>query len=234
MATTFDQHHLQPVFSQQQVDPSHQRYQAEIQEPNTNGNGYTLPAMSPSTQTSSSSQPSNTQAEPNMAVEATGVAAQNASPAKGGRAGRTKARGGRAPAKGKAKVTKAAANAKQGAGRGRRQKVYDFLKAQAAHERMAELKSHFTQLARAMKPALNELADRTLAKLTNDHPFHEKVPEAQDVHQFLDQRLADTLTTADIELKMQVDTATKMYEVNTKLAREECTVSHTLQENSPL
>lgn len=163
-----------------------------------------------------------------MAEEVTGGAAQTASPAKGGRGGRNKTRGGRAPAKSKAKVakvTKAAATAKQGTGRGRRQKVYDFIKAQAVHERMTELKSHFTQLARAMKPALNELADRTLAKLTNDPKSHERVPEAESVHGFLDQRLKDTLEAADIELKIRTDNATKMFELNTRLTRDECTVS---------
>lgn len=236
MATALDQHYLPPVLSQQQVDASHQRYQAESQNPNTNGDVYALPAMSSSTQTPSNSQTSNTPVEPSMADEGTRVAAQIASPAKGGRGGRSRLRGGRAPAKGKAKVAKvakAAANTKQGTGRGRRQKVYDFLKAQAAHERMTELKSHFTQLARAMKPALSELADRTLAKLNKDPTIHEKVPEAQDVHQFLDQRLADTLKSADIELEMQVDNATKMYEINTRLAREECTVSYATPKHLP-
>jgi hypothetical protein len=164
-----------------------------------------------------------------MADELAGGTAQSVSPAKGGRGGRIKGRGGRPATKSKAKtakVSKAAANPKQGAGRGRRQKVYEFLKAQAAHERMAELKSQFTQLARAMKPALNELADRTLSKLNNDPAAHDKVPESQDVHQFLDQRLKDTMATADIAHKMQVDTATKMYKLNSRLARDECTVSH--------
>lgn len=232
MATAFDQHYLPPVLSQQQVDASHQRYQAESQKPNTNGDFYSLPAMSSSTQTPSNSQTSNTPVEPSMADDVARVSAANVSPARGGRGGRNRLRGGRAPAKSKAKVAKViktAPNAKQGTGRGRRQKVYDYLKAQAAHERMAELKSHFTQLARAMKPALTELADRTLAKLTKNPTAHEKVPEAQDVHQFLDQRLADTLASADIELKMQVDNATTMYELNTRLAREECTVSHAVQ-----
>lgn len=171
-----------------------------------------------------------------MAEEVTGGAAQTASPAKGGRGGRNKTRGGRAPAKSKAKVakvTKAASTAKQGAGRGRRQKVYDFIKAQAVHERMTELKSHFTQLARAMKPALNELADRTLAKLTNDPKSHERVPEAESVHGFLDQRLKDTLEAADIELKIRTDNAIKMFELNTRLTREECTVSATHHAMTP-
>jgi len=166
-----------------------------------------------------------------MAEELTGVAATQASPAKGGRGGKAKARGGRAPAKSKAKtakVTKANANAKPGAGRGRRQKVYDYIKAQAAHERMSELKSHFTQLTRAMKPALSELADRTLTKLSNNPKAHEEIPEAQEIHSFLDQRVDGTIETASLEHRMQVDNATKLRDVNTEIAREQCTVSRTM------
>jgi hypothetical protein len=159
-----------------------------------------------------------------MAEEVAGAPVQ-ASPAKAARGGKSKARGSRAPPKGKAKVAKAATNAKQGAGKGRRQKVYEYIKAQAVHERLSELKTHFTQLTRAMKPALNELADRTIAKLTNEPNAHEEVPEAKEVHGFLDQRLQDTIASADMEHELQVSHATKMYELNTSLAREECTVS---------
>ncbi|KAB5570373.1 hypothetical protein GE09DRAFT_1217814 [Coniochaeta sp. 2T2.1] len=182
--------------------------------------------MSPSTSTPSNSQPSSALVEPNMADEATGAAAQNASPAKAGRGGRSKGRGGRPPAKSRVKapkVAKAAANAKQGAGRGRRQKVYDFVKAQAAYERESELKSNYNQLARAMKLGLNELVDRAIARLTNDPHAHLMVPEAGNVNEFLDRRFEDTIKTADIELEMQLSNATKLRDANIELARKECT-----------
>jgi len=160
-----------------------------------------------------------------MDEDPSGIPAQQASPAKGGRGGKAKARGGRAAPRGKAKVSKGASNARQANARGRRQKVYEFIKAQAAHERMAELKAQFTQLARAMKPALNELADRTIAKLTSNPKAHEEVPEAREVHQFLDRRLEDTIKTTDNEHHMQVSNAEKLFKLNTQLARDECTVS---------
>lgn len=91
---------------------------------------------------------------------------------------------------------------------------------------MSELKSNFTQLTRLMKPALNELADRTLAKLNNNPKAHEEVPEAHTVHKFLDQRLDETIKSLGLRMGTQVAHATKMHDINTNLAREECTVSY--------
>lgn len=84
------------------------------------------------------------------------VAVHHPSPAKRGR-GRGRGGAGRGGAS-------ARARGKPAVRRGRA-KFYDNSRAQAAHERQRDLKNNYASLAAAMKPALEELADRNLDRL---------------------------------------------------------------------
>jgi hypothetical protein len=137
-------------------------------------------------------------------VDGADASAQQTSPAKGKGKGKGRAK---APAKAKAKITKPA-------GRGRRHKAYDSITAQAAHERLIELKAAWNSLTKLVKPALQELADRSLKQLNGDPKAHENVPEAEVCTKFLDQRLADTIEAADRRLEADTNLNTVMLEVN--------------------
>lgn len=229
MATAIDQQHLKPVSNQQQFT-AYQQWHPPNSNNNDSSNGYTPPAatttMPPSSRTPTNSQTSQTLPEATMAEEVPEVPAQKPIPAaRGGRGGRGRARGGRAAPRGKARVTKASATAKAVTGRGRRQKVYDNPKAQAAHERMAELKASFNHLTRVMKPALNELADRNLAKLAANPHIHEEVPEVKEMHKFLDRRLRETIQGENARRRLATAHVEKLYAVNMALIREQSKVS---------
>ena len=85
---------------------------------------------------------------------------------RGGTRGR--GRGGRARGKGRVaragpKITVAKSSTaipKPGTGRGRRQRAYQYTRAQAAYERNMELRSAYSQLARLAKPVLDEIGSR--------------------------------------------------------------------------
>lgn len=170
-------------------------------------NGNQLPLPSPAVNGITSFEPP-TQSQ--GAVDVAETPAQQASPAKGKAKGRGRGRG---PAKSKAKITKPT-------GRGRRQKVFESIKVQAVHERLGEIKSAWTSLARLVKPALEELADRSLKKLSEEPTAHEDVPEAAACHNFLDQRLTDTLNQAGRQFEADVKMESNTLRVNRKVTRE--------------
>jgi hypothetical protein len=102
------------------------------------------------------------------------------------------------------------------------------VKAQAAHERMAELKTNFNTLARAMKPALSELADRTIKKLTDEPDLAEKAPEAAEIRRFLDSRLGETIRSIDQERDLKVANAKEMFRKNIEVTKVAALVSTTM------
>lgn len=106
---------------------------------------------------------------------------------------------GRGRAAGKPKVT---TKVTKPMGRGRHRKAYESVKAQAAYERHVELKAAWNSLVKLVKPALAELADRSLKKLRSGANAHLGIPEAETCHRFLDQRLADTIDAAGRRLDM--------------------------------
>jgi hypothetical protein len=101
------------------------------------------------------------------------------------------------------------------------------VKAQAAHERIAELKVNFNTLARAMKPALSELADRTIKKLTDEPELAEMAPEAAEIHIFLDSRLGETIRFIDQERDLKVANAKEMFRKNIEVTKAAAVVSKT-------
>lgn len=124
----------------------------------------------------------------------TDTATQQPSPTKRGR-GRGRGGAGRGAAS-------ARARGKPTTGRRGRAKVYETSRAQAAHERQRDLKNSYAALSAAMKPALEELADRNLDLLKSNFDAHKEVDQYKEITNFLDQRLDDTLTVLEEMNKM--------------------------------
>ncbi|KAK4650421.1 hypothetical protein QC762_707260 [Podospora pseudocomata] len=138
-------------------------------------------------------------------------AAPTSTRARGGR-GRGGSRGGRGRG-GKSSQPKAPA------GRGRRQKLYEDSKVQAAHERAQELKQAWGVLSKLIKPAAQEIADRSINQLLEDPGVVERVPEFDVAQKFLKQRYEDTLSQNDRILEMSRQMAQRVYEGEVEAAR---------------
>ncbi|KAK3340966.1 hypothetical protein B0H65DRAFT_579103 [Neurospora tetraspora] len=129
--------------------------------------------------------------------------------ARGGTRGR--GRGGRARGKGRVakagpKITAAKASttiSKPGTGRGRRQRAYQYTRAQAAYERNMELRSAYNQLARLAKPVLDEIGAREKKALMENPKMVDEAPEYQEVMGFLDQRRDDTIAASARRLEFE-------------------------------
>ncbi|KAM7202128.1 hypothetical protein V8F20_004582 [Naviculisporaceae sp. PSN 640] len=74
---------------------------------------------------------------------------------------------------------------------GRRKKLFETSKAQAAYERLQDLKQAHSSVQKALKAPLTELADRTIAELLEDPRAIERTPQYAETREFLDSRLAD-------------------------------------------
>ncbi len=145
---------------------------------------------------------------------------------------RGKGRGGRI-ARGKGKIAKPAAP-KPVAGRGRRHKMYDSPKAQAAYERMIELKANYSSIAKAVKPAVQEIADRSINQLLQDPSIIQKVPEYQEIQSFLHQRLTDAKKTTDRQLEFGQAMAERVYEGQKEIVHREFQVRPTISQSQSL
>jgi len=153
------------------------------------------------------------------------VAAQQPAPARATvtSSGRGRGRGRWARTK-TAKVTKPAQQ-KPTAGRGRRHKVYESSKLQAAHERTQELKQAFAAVVKLVKPAVQEIADRSINELIEDPAVYKQVPEYAATKSFLQQRLDDTLRQADEGLRYGLAMAEHVREAQEQKVHQEYTVS---------
>lgn len=132
------------------------------------------------------------------------AAVQQPSPTKRGR-GRGRGGAGRGAAS-------ARARGKPATGRRGRAKVYETSRAQAAHERQRDLKNAYSTLAAAMKPALEELADRNLDRLKSDFNAHKEVDQYRDITSFLDRRRQDRLSEISTKLAYSIACQTHQHE----------------------
>ena len=81
-------------------------------------------------------------------------------------------------------------------GRRGRFKQYDDQNVQAAYERGREVKAQYLTMLGDLRPALEELASRNIAKLKDNPKWYRQVPEYQGVKSGLNTRLQDVLTLA--------------------------------------
>lgn len=138
--------------------------------------------------------------------------------------GRGRGRG-RWPRGGKGSRVTKAAPAKAAAGRGRRQKVYDEPKVQAAYERTQELKQAFLTLSKAVKPVLQELGDRSVNEMIQNPNFHKGLPEHQIIHNFLRKRHEETHRLNNLRLEQNLVMIDKVHESQVQKVWDEFNVS---------
>lgn len=144
------------------------------------------------------------------------VAVHHPSPAKRGR-GRGRGGAARGGASARARGGKPAIR------RGRA-KVYDNSRAQAAHERQRDLKNSYSTIATAMKPALEELADRNLDRLRSDFDAHKECDEYTQIKEFLDTRLEDRLADLEKEYQLSINASQHELTANTEAYKSGCQV----------
>lgn len=83
-----------------------------------------------------------------------------------------------------------------GNGRRGRFKRFSDPRVQAAYERNRDLKANFSLLAAAVKPFLEELADRSTKRLKEDEHAHEEAEEYDVIQKFLNDRLKQVVDQA--------------------------------------
>ncbi|KAK1691236.1 hypothetical protein BDP55DRAFT_258653 [Colletotrichum godetiae] len=120
--------------------------------------------------------------------------------------GRGRGRGRKAVAP-KKEPPKPAATA--GTGRRGRFKQFSDDKVQANYERQRELKAQYAALANAVKPALQDLASRSIDTLTNDKDYHTTVPEFKVIEDNLDARFERSLLYLENKLATAARTVFK-------------------------
>lgn len=126
----------------------------------------------------------------------------------------------------------ARARGKPTTGRRGRAKVYETSRAQAAHERQRDLKNSYATLAAAMKPALEDLADRNLHLLKSNFNAHKEVDQYSDITAFLDQRYHARLSVLDENLKMDLAFTNHEWNAKQEYIEQSCQVCISLLTSS--
>ncbi|KAH8123985.1 hypothetical protein FP744_10003212 [Trichoderma asperellum] len=140
---------------------------------------------------------------------------------RGGRAGRGRG-GGRGGASSTSGVSKANFN-KAGRGGTRRGRAKSFTdsRVQAAYERQRDLKATYQAVAHALKPALQELADRSIEELLQKSDGHRFAPEHWPVVLELNQRLAKKLDLFNRQLEANLSLAEGTYSAEQYVLKQE-------------
>ncbi|KAI1117060.1 hypothetical protein F5Y14DRAFT_15979 [Nemania sp. NC0429] len=118
----------------------------------------------------------------------------------------------------KKNARKNAAAPKRGGGRPRgrgRNKTYEDPRVQAAYERQKVLRDLYSEVASAIKPVLEDLADRNVKNLIDNPTAHTEVPEYDILQRQLDERLDETLRAAEREFSTRAAIATREYQLHT-------------------
>ncbi|KAI0399937.1 hypothetical protein F4802DRAFT_587284 [Xylaria palmicola] len=104
-------------------------------------------------------------------------------------------------------------------GRGRN-KTYEDPRVQAAYERQKALRDLYSEVASAIKPVLEDLADMTVKTLAENPTAHKEVPEYDILQRQLDDRLDDALRIIDREFNTRMVIATSEYHLNTAVTEK--------------
>ncbi|EAQ91272.1 hypothetical protein CHGG_03207 [Chaetomium globosum CBS 148.51] len=120
------------------------------------------------------------------------------------------------------KVTKPAQQ-KAPSGRGRRQKVYENPRVQAAHERTQELKQAFLAISKLVKPAAQEVADRSINELLEDPALYKQVPQYGATKKFLRDRHDETIQQCNDRLEHGLAMAEHVWQAQHQKVMEEYT-----------
>ncbi|KAJ1335543.1 hypothetical protein MN608_02281 [Microdochium nivale] len=145
------------------------------------------------------------------------------SPAKGRGSGRGRGRG-RGHGRGTGRKTNTASTAthfSRGRGRGRgrgRIKTYADPRVQAAYDRQRELRDLYSEVAGAVKPALEELAEQTLKSIIDDPACYKEAAEFKVVQKELDARFAQACRAADSQLNARLSILKNTHALNIEFA----------------
>ncbi|KAI1268559.1 hypothetical protein F5Y18DRAFT_415265 [Xylariaceae sp. FL1019] len=101
-------------------------------------------------------------------------------------------------------------------GRGRNKRFEDP-RTQAAHDRQHMLRDLFSEVASAMKPALDHLADLNIKLMTDNPVAHREVHEYEELQRQLDQRRDEAMRRADREFNTRTAVATREYQLHTQV-----------------
>ncbi|KAI8634851.1 hypothetical protein F5Y19DRAFT_127605 [Xylariaceae sp. FL1651] len=104
-------------------------------------------------------------------------------------------------------------------GRGRN-KTYEDQRVQAAYDRQKILRDLYSEVASAIKPVLEDLADLTVKRLIENPTAHKEVPEYHILQRQLDDRLREAMRTADREFNTKTAIATREYQLNTTITEK--------------
>ncbi|KAI8953972.1 hypothetical protein F4801DRAFT_535079 [Xylaria longipes] len=115
----------------------------------------------------------------------------------------------------------AAAPKRGGRPRGRgRNKTYEDPRVQAAYDRQKILRDLYSEVAGAIKPVLEDLADGTVKTLTGNPTAHKEVPEYHILQRQLDDRLEEVLRATNQEFNGRTAIATREYHLNTAVTEK--------------
>lgn len=141
------------------------------------------------------------------------------------------------PAKGKGKKNtgkgvkkaKKPAPKKGNRGRGRRGKAYADPRVQAAYERQQYLTALYAEVSKAIKPALEHVADSSIKILQDNPTAHREVAEYEILQKQLDEQLEAAIAAADQEYNTKTDVAKRTFELNREITYVQFQVSYTIR-----
>lgn len=151
---------------------------------------------------------------------------------RGGRGGRGRGRGGarggaNSTTTANAGISKPAASVRGGRGGTRRGRAKTFpeSRVQAAYERQRDLKSLYQSVAAVLKPALQELADRSIEELMSDPDAYKRATQYLPLMAELDERLQSRLNQISARTELDQHLADKTYEAEQAIIHQEFHVS---------
>ncbi|KIE00955.1 hypothetical protein MAJ_03289, partial [Metarhizium majus ARSEF 297] len=160
------------------------------------------------------------------------MAAETSSPARepatstrgrgrGGRGGRGRGRGGGRGASNAALSKSTTASRGRGGTRRGRVKNFSDSRVQAAYERQRDLKATYQAVAFALKPALQELAERSVEEMLQKPDCYKQAKEYQPIIQQLKDKLDNKLHACDRRLECDLNLAEHSFNADKYVAEQE-------------
>ncbi|KAK8081546.1 hypothetical protein PG996_000327 [Apiospora saccharicola] len=107
----------------------------------------------------------------------------------------------------------------RGKGRGRN-KTYDDTRVQAAHERQKELKELYSEVASAVKPALERLAELSINCMIDNPSAHKEVAEFHVIKQQLQDQLDARIKSVEAVMHERIKLAEKEYHIHNEISHQ--------------
>ncbi|KAK7952583.1 uncharacterized protein PG986_008311 [Apiospora aurea] len=105
----------------------------------------------------------------------------------------------------------------RGKGRGRN-KTYDDTRVQAAHERQKELKELYSEVASAVKPALEKLAELNINRMIDNPSAHKEVAEFHVIKQQLQDQLDARIQSVKDAMEQRIKLAEREYAIHNEIS----------------